>query len=436
MRQKHTIVILNPGHFHAALALRERHPRIDDDVYVYAEEGPDVDNFESLVRSFNDRAADPTRWRLHVYRDADYLAKLIAQRPGDVVIVAGRNNEKMPLIHLLHEQKFHVLGDKPWLIKSEQIGLLKKVASTAPLAMDIMTERHEIVNQVQRTLVQQSEVFGDYRIDGDQPAVAIRSVHHLYKMVNNKPLRRPAWYFDPAVQGEGITDVTTHLVDLVQWITGNGVRFDFNWHVEQLSARQWPTEVSRHIFSRITGLVDFPVALRGRVVDGALQYLCNSALSYRLRGIPVEIEALWGLEESQGGGDLHHAILRGTRSDLIVDQGPETGFQTLLTVNPVEGGQAFAEALTDAVARMQTEFPGLGIAPTGTRFRITIPKALRTTHEQHFAAVLQTFLGYVDQGKWPGNLDSDLDTKYTLLAQARDLSHHLAPRPPRAGHHG
>jgi predicted dehydrogenase len=431
VQQKHTLVILNPGHFHAALTLRERHPLIDDDVHVFTEDGPDVDNFLRLVQCFNDREVDPTRWTLYVYRGADYLARLIAQRPGEVVVIAGRNNEKMRLIHLLHAQGFHVLGDKPWLIESEQIGLLREVTASAPLAMDIMTERHEIANRVQRALVQQPAVFGDFRIDGDQPAIAIRSVHHLYKMVNNRPLQRPAWYFDLAVQGEGVTDVTTHLVDLVQWMTGDGVRFDFDWHVERLSARQWPTVIPREIFSRITGLEDFPEILHDRVVDGALPYLCNAALSYRLRGIPVEIETLWGLEEAEGSGDLHRAILRGTKSDLMVDQGPETGFLTMLTINPVEGGKAFAEALTDAVATMQTEFPGLGVEPAGEEFRITIPKALRTTHEQHFAAVLQTFLAYIDEGTWPGNLGSDLDTKYTLLAQALDLSH----RPPPAAPH-
>jgi predicted dehydrogenase len=430
MQRKHTIVILNPGHFHAALTLRERHPLIDDDVHVFTEDGPDVDHFLRLVQAFNDRPVEPTRWTLYVYRGADYLERLLAQRPGEVVIIAGRNNEKLPLIHLLHAQGFHVLGDKPWLIESEQIGLLRKVTAGAPLAMDIMTERHEIANRVQRALVQQPAVFGDFRIDGDQPAIAIRSVHHLSKMVNNRPLQRPAWYFDLAVQGEGITDVTTHLVDLVQWMVGNGVRFD--WPVERLSARQWPTVIPREIFSRVTGLDDFPEILHERVVDGALQYLCNAALSYRLRGIPVEIEALWGLEEPEGGGDLHRAILRGTRSDLTVDQGPETAFLTTLTIDPVEGGQAFAEALTDTVAGMQTEFPGLGVEPAGAEFRITIPKVLRTTHEQHFATVLQTFLAYIDEGLWPVNLGPDLDTKYTLLAQALELSHRPAAAAPHA----
>ena len=423
MPRKHTIVILNPGHFHAALALRERHPLIDDDVHVFTEDGPDVDHFLRLVQAFNDRPVEPTRWTLYVYRGADYLERLLAQRPGEVVIIAGRNNEKLPLIHFLHAQGFHVLGDKPWLIESGQIGMLREVTASAPLAMDIMTERHEIANRVQQALARQPAVFGDLRTDGDQPAIAIRSVHHLYKRVNNRPLRRPAWYFDPVAQGEGITDVTTHLVDQVQWTIGNGVRFDFDSHVGRLSARQWSTVISRDIFSRITGLEDFPAAFHDHVVDGALHYLCNAALSYRLRGIPVEIETLWGLEEPAGSGDLHRAIMRGSKAELIVDQGPETGFLTTLIVNPVEAGQAFSAALTDTVAGMQTEFPGLGIEPAGAEFRITIPKSLRTTHEQHFAAVLQTFLTYLDDGKWPDNLASDLETKYTLLAQALELSH-------------
>ena len=423
MGQKHTLVILNPGHFHAALTLRERQPLISDDIHVFAEDGPDLDSFLRLAHGFNDRLVNPTRWTLYVYRGADYLEKLLAQRPGQVVIVAGRNNEKMPLIHLLHAQGFCVLGDKPWLIESGQIGLLREVTATAPLAMDIMTERHDVANRLQKALVRQAAIFGGFRVDGDQPAIAIRSVHHLCKMVNNRPLQRPAWYFDPIAQGEGITDVTTHLVDLVQWMTGNGACFDFDRDVEQLSARQWPSVIPREMFSRITGLDDFPEILREHVADGALQYLCNAALAYRLRGIPVEIETSWGLQEPEGGGDLHRSVLRGTRSDLIVDQGPETGFLTTLSIHPVEVGRVYAKALADAIDNMQGEFPGLGFEADGMGFRIAIPKALRTTHEQRFAVVLQTFLTYLDEGRWPENLGSDLDNKYTLLARALQLSH-------------
>src|SRR5258708_24726380 len=126
-------------------------------------------------------------------------------------------------------------------------------------------------------------------------------------------------------------------------------------------ATPWAAVMPRQIFSRVTGLDCFPEILQARVIEGALHYRCNAALSYRLRGIPVEIETLWGLEEPAGSGDLHRAIMRGSKAELIVDQGPEPGFLTTLIVNPVEAGQAFSAALTDTVAAMQTEFPGLGI---------------------------------------------------------------------------
>ena len=128
----------------------------------------------------------------------------------------------MASIHRLHADGFFVLGDKPWLIDPGQIGMLKDAATTPPLAMDIMTERHEVATRLQLALATQPRVFGRLRDDGGRPAISIESVHHLYKIVNGAPLVRPSWVFDVAIQGEGITDVTTHLVDLAQWFAGDG----------------------------------------------------------------------------------------------------------------------------------------------------------------------------------------------------------------------
>ena len=419
---KHRLIVLDPGHFHAALTLRERHPAIEDDVHVFGEDGPDLDAFLRLVDSFNSREKNPTRWALHVHRGADRLERLEATRPGDIVILAGKNDRKMALIQFLHERNFFVLGDKPWLIDSAQVGAMRAVLARGPLCMDIMTERHEIANRLQRALARNPAVFGEFLVDGDRPAIHIRSVHHLHKMVNGKPLRRPAWYFDTGVQGEGVTDVTTHLVDLVQWMVADGTPFDIDRDVRGLSARQWPTAVPREAFASITGLDDFPANLGGKVTDGCLQYLCNAALSYRLRGIAVEIEALWGLHEPAGSGDLHHATVRGTGATLVVDQGPGTGFVPTLCVTPTLPGNAFEGVLRDAVAGLQADFPGVGVEPSGAGYRILVPASLRTTHEQHFAAVLDDFLGFLDGGERPATLAADMACKYSLLAGAFDAT--------------
>jgi predicted dehydrogenase len=422
----HTLIVLNPGHFHAALTLRERNPLLSDDVYVYAEAGPDLEKFLAIVKTFNERPANPTRWKLHVYRGADYLERLLAERPGNVAMVAGKNDTKMAAIQRLHDAGLHVLGDKPWLIAPGQLAMVEAAARSAPLAMDIMTERHDVANRLQRALASRPEVFGEFRRDGAEPAIYMKSVHHLYKQVNGRPLVRPAWYFDTKIQGAGVTDVTTHLADLAQWIVGGEQAIDYARDVAGVAARQWPTVVPRETFALITGLADFPPALHGAVKDGALHYLCNAAIRYRLRGVPVEIEAPWGLIEPEGTGDLHNAVLRGTLADLVVEQGAETGFLPELNVCPLIGTGVYGESLRRALILLQSEFPGIACEADAGKYRIRIPAALRNSHEQRFALVLQEFLNYVDRGAWPANLASDLVSKYTLLAQASESSDLLA----------
>ena len=73
----HTLVILDPGHFHAGLVLRESHPVLSDQIYIYAEKGPDLDRFLAMAESFNRREKDPTRWKMHVYTGSNYLDRCI-----------------------------------------------------------------------------------------------------------------------------------------------------------------------------------------------------------------------------------------------------------------------------------------------------------------------------------------------------------------------
>lgn len=420
---RHTLIVVNPGHFHAGLTLRERHPRINDDVYVYAPAGPDVESFLRMVATFNARAQNPTRWRLHVHRGADPIAQLIAERAGDIVVISGRNDVKMEAISRLHARGFHVLGDKPWLIGADELPMLHSATAGPPLALDIMTERHQIATQLQQALLGDTSVFGEFRSDGDEPALFFRSVHHLYKIVNDRPLVRPAWFFDTAVQGEGMMDVTTHLVDLAQWFAAGDALLDYSRDIELRSARQWPTPVPLDIFSRITGLDRFPPGLQDDVRGDTLQYLCNAGLDYRLRGVPVRVESLWNLKIPQGGGDTHYAIARGTRAALIVDQGTETEYQARLSVHPVEGTALDERALARAIDALQPRFPGVGYRRDGAILRLTIPEQLRTGHESHFAQVLDRFIGYIDCGEFPPDLAPALVAKYTLLARARELAH-------------
>jgi hypothetical protein len=182
----HTLLILNPGHFHAALVLRERHPSLTDDIYVYSEPGPELDGFLAIVESFNNREVNPTCWQINVYRGADSLAKLIAEKKGDIAVLAGRNNTKMENIDILNRAGIAILADKPWVTTRESLSFLRStMAPDRPLAADIMTERYEVATLLQKEFLAEENVFGTVRIEPDgSPAVFMECVHHLYKIVN------------------------------------------------------------------------------------------------------------------------------------------------------------------------------------------------------------------------------------------------------------
>src|SRR5439155_1660625 len=112
----HTLLFLDPGHFHAALTLRVPQARAADEVFVYAREGAELRDFLALVERFNKRSPNPTRWRPVVITGDDPLQRLAEERRGDVVVLAGRNGGKARTMRRLHESGFHVLADKPWLV--------------------------------------------------------------------------------------------------------------------------------------------------------------------------------------------------------------------------------------------------------------------------------------------------------------------------------
>ena len=420
----HTILILNPGHFHAALVLRESHPDLAKDVFVYSEDGPDLMRFRDLVASFNQRENDPTDWRIHVYTGTEFLQKLIEEKKGDVVVIAGKNDTKMEDIETLSRNGFYVLADKPWLISERALPLLHHaVQPERPLALDIMTERFEITTILQKEFMAEEEVFGQIHIDTDgSPSIFKESIHHLYKIVNNQPLVRPPWYFDLGVQGDGVTDVTTHLVDMIHWMLFPGVAVDYRKDIELIGARRWPTAIPLEIYRKITHQQKFSVAVKDNVTEDILQYFSNGEIFYRVGNVPIHIRVIWNLEIPKGGGDTHQSLIKGSRSDLLVRQLPERSFKVELLIAPKENPDRVAEAVEQCLANWSVKYPGLSMSREGENLLIDIPDTLRTTHEEHFCQVRDLYLDYLATGDCPAETRAAIVSKYTLLIEALKMA--------------
>jgi predicted dehydrogenase len=417
----HKLLILNPGHFHAALVLRERHPSLSDDIYVYSEPGPDLDRFLEIAEAFNNRQVNPTRWRITVYRGEDSLEKLIDEKKGDIVVLAGRNNTKMKNIDALSRAGFAILADKPWVTTEAALPFLRStLAPDRPLAADIMTERYEIATLLQKKFLKEKNVFGKIRIEKDtSPSVFKECVHHLYKIVNERPLVRPIWYFDIDVQGEGIVDTTIHLVDMTQWMLFPGTAIDYEKDIELLEARRWATRVPLDKFAKITGADDFPQNIREYVKDDILDYFCNGELIYRIRDVPVYLREIWYLEEPPGGRDTHRSLIKGTRSDLMIRQLRENDFKTELLIVPRENREQVENAVKLCLTKWSERYPGLSATPEKNALLIQIPDNIRTTHEQHFYRVRDAFIEQLNKGTEPPEHRACTIAKYTLLAKAR-----------------
>jgi predicted dehydrogenase len=405
----HTLLFLEPGHFHATLTLRVPHPRVADEIVVYATDGPELRDFLALVERFNGRADRPTRWRPVVVTDDDPLGRLVAERKGDAVVLAGRNGGKARTIRRLHAAGFHVLADKPWLVEPADLEDIRSSLGGWPLAVEIMTGRHDLAARCFKRLVDAPPLFGTFA--DVEPAVELDGAHHLHKLVDGVPLRRPWWFFDVRVQGNGIVDIPTHFVDQTQWLL-DGV----DPAARLVSARAWPTRVPEDAFRRITGETAFPRALARFVERGALDYLCNAELVYRLGGVTARGATRWDLSPTPAAGDAHSVIAHGTRADLVLEQGPHTGYRRRLFVAPrgdaADAGRAVAETLADVA--------GLGVAWSGAgRYEVTIPAGLDAGHESHFTRVLDDFVRTIDDdGRWPAAIAARTLAKYTLLAEA------------------
>jgi len=419
----HTLLILDPGHFHGALVLRETHPYLADDIYVYAQKGPDLDRFLQMAESFNQRKHAPTNWHIHVYTGADYLEKLIEEKKGDIVVIAGKNNTKMQHIEKLNRAGFSILADKPWVTSEAALPFLESaMGAERPVTLDIMTERYEITTLLQKEFLAEEDVLGKVRIDDDgSPSILKESIHHLYKIVNQQPLIRPPWYFDINVQGEGIVDVSTHLVDMTHWMLFPDAHLDFEQDIELQDARRWSTLVPLNKFSKITKLDQFPDAVQNDLTKEGLSYFCNGEIFYRVKNIPVQIRVIWNLEIPEGGGDTHRSQIKGTRSDLLIRQLPERGFKVELLIVPREKPADVEAAVRGCLEKWAHKYPGLSLSWEQENILIHIPDALRSTHEEHFCQVRDMYLRYLDQGV-PPETRACIVAKYRLLAEARKLA--------------
>ncbi len=423
------LITLDPGHFHAALVQKTAYPQVSNDVYVYAPGGDELTEYLKKIGAFNSRSEDPTHWNEVVYTGADFLERMISEKKGNVMVTAGNNRAKTEYILKTLQAGINVLADKPMVIVPENFEMLKQCFDVAKeknlLLYDIMTERYEITTMLQRELSLQPIIFGELeKGTPDNPAVTKESVHHFFKMVSGSPVKRPAWFFDVDQQGEGIVDVNTHLVDLVQWECFPEQIINYQTDIELLNAKRWTTPVNLAQFKQATGLENYPDYLKKDISKDVLQVYSNGEIVYRLKGICAKVSVIWNYQAPEGAGDTHFSIMRGSRANLTIRQGADQKYKPELYIELTAKPKAdYVTEMEKTFAEVEKKYPGISLEKiSDTSWKVNIPDNYRNGHEAHFGQVTEKYLQYFKDKKMPEWEVPNMIAKYYTTTEALKLA--------------
>jgi predicted dehydrogenase len=422
------LLTLDPGHFHAALVQKTMYDDVDSVVYVYAPDGSDLKLHLDRINSYNSRAESPTTWKEEIYAGNDFFEKLIAEKKGNVVVLSGNNQKKTDYVLQSLQNGFNVFADKPMVIDSKGFENLKTAFDVAAknnlILYDIMTERFEINTILQRELSMIPEIFGEQEKGTvENPAITKESVHHFYKYVSGSVLTRPAWFMDVSQQGEGIVDVMTHLVDLVQWECFPGQTIDYTKDITIDKARRWTTNMSLSEFKAITKLDSFPSYFSNKIIsDSLLQVYCNGEINYQLKGVHAKTSVIWNYKAPEGTGDTHYSIMRGTKANLVIRQGKEENYKAVLYIEPIKNDAAFQTSLEQQFTKISTKFPGVELYKTAKGWSVKLPVNLVEGHEAHFASVTKNFLEYLKNKNMPAWEVPNMLAKYYTTTKALEIA--------------
>jgi predicted dehydrogenase len=274
---------------------------------------------------------------------------------------------------------------------------------------------------LQREFSRLPEVFGVLQKGTpEDPAITKESVHHFYKYVSGSVLTRPAWFMDVQQQGEGIVDVTTHLVDLVQWECFPEQVIDTS-AIQLIRARHWPTGMTRHQFQKITKLEDFPDYLKKNVRDTVLSVYANGEILYQVNGIHAKVSVVWAYQAPEGAGDTHYSIMKGSKANLVIRQGADQQFKPSLYIEPNDPS-VNESLLQDQLKSIQTNYPGINLKKAAQGWEVIIPDHYKEGHEAHFARVSEKFLDYLTNQSLPKWEVPNMIAKYYTTTKALELA--------------
>ncbi|WP_294080781.1 putative oxidoreductase C-terminal domain-containing protein [Proteiniphilum sp. UBA5384] len=322
--ERKNLMVLNPAHPHGAQIQNTLRSAFHADVHVYAPCENDLE--ESYLNTINRHNRSDTvhyPWQIHTYIGEDYMEKMLQDNHGDVVIIASNNRSKSDYILRAAASGLNVIADKPMALNSSDFMKLTDAFAIAETQdrfisdLPAMSMRYSVTCLLQKELAAIPGIFGTLKKgSAEDPAVVQENLHYYYKRI-----LRPTWFFDVKQQGNGVTDVTTHLADLVLWSCFPEETVDYEKDIQIVSSKLWPITIQPGQFKKVTGIEPYPDSLTPYLEGEVLKVFSNGEIILKINETYVRLTARWDFEPPAGESDTHQSVLRGTHATLRIKPG-------------------------------------------------------------------------------------------------------------------
>ena len=154
--------------------------------------------------------------------------------------------------------------------------------------------------------------------------------------------------------------------------------------------------------------------------NNVLQCKANGEFTYALKGVHAKVSVEWHFIAPKGTGDTHYSLMRGTKAEIVIRQGPAEGYKPRVYVKPRAGQDkaALEKALAAAVAEFNKTYPGVAFKAEGDGWTMVVPQKYEIGHEAHFSQVMNMYLGWMKKGEQPADYLPKMLVKYYTLAEA------------------
>ena len=149
-------------------------------------------------------------------------------------------------------------------------------------------------------------------------------------------------------------------------------------------------------------------------------------INYTLKGIHAKTSVIWNYEAPEGTGDTHYSIMRGTKCNLIIQQGEKERYKPTIYIeaNQEIDMDKFEIDLTKVVnTELAQTYPGISLVKIKSNlWTIDIPQKYKVGHEAHFAQVTEKYLQYLIDGKLPEWEVPNMIVKYYTTTEGMKAS--------------